>query len=58
MREITVQVVMKLREDHPLRKGPLTVDHIEALMRSAAWLFVLDNETESVSACVTMDEVN
>jgi hypothetical protein len=46
MREITVQVVLKLREDHPLRKGPLTVDRIETLMRAAGWLFVLDKDTE------------
>ena len=55
MREITVQVVLKLREDHPLRKGPLTVDRIETLMRAAGWLFVLDKDTETASACVLMD---
>lgn len=55
MREITVQVVLKLREDHPLRKSSIDAPEVESLMRSAGWLLVRDSKSESVSACVIMD---
>lgn len=55
MREITVQVVLKLHDEHPLRREPVTAARVEDLLKSAAWLLVRDSKNERTSACVIMD---